>query len=92
MSPYPRQHCIIAILILLVALSRNNDVAEGFITPPSSKQYPHQHCSVAVVSSSSTPLDQGGLAVIDRPQEDEDIPNDNKQQKDIASSDDNIRL
>ena len=80
---YPRQYCVIAILILLVLLSRNNDVAEGFITPPSSIQYPHQHCSVVVLSSSSTPLD-----VIERDDKTA-IPNDNEPQEDDTSSDDN---
>jgi len=89
MALYPRQHCIIAILILLVVLSRDNDVVEAFITPPSSIQYPHQHhCSLVEVSSSSTPLEGG--AVIER-----DVTiamhNDNESQEDDkSSSDDNI--
>ena len=92
MAFYPRQHCIIAILILLVVLSRNNDVAEGFITPPSSIQYPHQHhCSLVVVSaSSSTPLD-GGPAVIDRDATIV-IPNDNEPQDDDTIIDDNLSI
>ena len=86
MAPYPRQHCIIAILILLVALSRNNDVAEGFITPPSSIKYPYQQCcSLVVVSSSSTPLDEGRPAVIER-DETTAIHNDNEPQEDTTSS------
>jgi len=88
-APYPRQYCLIAILILLVVLSRNNDVAEGFITPPPSiKSYPHQHCSLVVVSSSSTPLEGG--AVIERQQQEEDttISND----KDTSNSEDNISI
>jgi len=84
---YPQQHCIIAILILLVVLSRNNDVAEGFIAPPSSIKYPHQ-CSLVEVSSSSTPSD-GGSVLIDRG-DTTAIPNDNEPQEDYKSSDDNI--
>ena len=71
-------------------MSRDNDVAEGFITPPSSIKYPHQ-CSLVVVSSSSTPLEGG--TIIERDDTTTTvIPNDNVPQEDDTISDDNLSI